>query len=59
MPVGCARGAPALEKHGVLAGGGAEGQLVKGQDLASGLQDALASLLRHVKGDNLQNKEMF
>lgn len=46
--------AGSLEQKSVLASGGLQGQLVEGQDLASGLEDALTGLLGHVKSADLQ-----
>merc|ERR1719295_2378675 len=39
-----------LQEHSVLAERGPEGQLIKGDDLAAGLENSVASLLSHVQG---------
>ena len=54
LPVGDARGAATLEQERVGAGGGREGELVEGQDLAAVLEDALASLLGEAEGADLK-----
>merc|ERR1719474_1746499 len=52
VTVGCAGSATSLEEDGVLASWGAQGQLIKGQDLSSGLKDAFAGLLGHMKSND-------
>lgn len=47
---GGAGGTPALQQQRVLAGGRSESQLIEGQDLTAGLQDALPGGLRDVQG---------
>ena len=47
----------ALDQHRVLAGGGGQGQLVDGHDLAAVLQDALTGFLGHAEGGDLEEEK--
>jgi hypothetical protein len=46
-----------LHKDGVLAGGGSQSQLVKGDDLSSSLDDASSSSLSHSQSANLSEQK--
>ena len=54
MSVGQTRRALALEHDGAFAGGGAQSQLVEGQDFTSSFKDTLTGLGGDVKSSNLK-----
>ena len=68
MGAGCSRGAKmsvgqtgralALEHDGALAGGGAQSQLVEGQDFTSSFKDTLTGLGGDVKSSNRQLRDV-